>query len=460
MSDLYSVDDYEREGPDEGRSSPWRSPFMRDFGRVVHSAAFRRLQGKTQVFPGHESDFFRNRLTHSLEVAQIAEGIAERLNYVNPFFEKNNISGRLCAAASLVHDLGHPPFGHNGERALDDAMRKHGGFEGNAQTLRIVARIEKKVQDGNGASYGLNLTFRSLAAILKYDRPIPRARRPDRKLVKGFYLTELGLVTKIKQAVTGSRQPLNKGEFKTLECSIMDIADDIAYSTYDLEDSLKAGFLTPASILSSSDAILEEVAKKVSTELKKPFFAKDVLNVLVDLFDNIAGTKSGDSEGIVDLDPLSAFVQRYRASHGLASDGRLRTQLSSQLIGEGIDAVDVEINEEIPALSRVKLSAVAHAKIEVLKQYTYITTIFSSRVSLPEFRGYEVVQGIFQALSGPRGYLLMPDDIRSLHASCDGDLDLQMRIVCDFVAGMTDRYAMEFFGRLHSDTAQSMFKPV
>jgi dGTPase len=111
-------------------------------------------------------------------------------------------------------------------------------------------------------------------------------------------------------------------------------------------------------------------------------------------------------------------------------------------------------------LATVSLNQKAHAKVEVLKQYTYLTTIFSSRVSLPEFRGYEVVKGIFEALSGPRGYLLMPDDVRSLHVLCDGDLDAQMRIVCDFVAGMTDRYAMEFYGRLHSDTAQSMFKPV
>jgi dGTPase len=96
----------------------------------------------------------------------------------------------------------------------------------------------------------------------------------------------------------------------------------------------------------------------------------------------------------------------------------------------------------------------------VLKQFTYQTTIYSSKVSLAEFRGYEVVQGIFGALSSPRGQILMPDDVRQHHAAAEGDLDSQMRIVCDFVAGMTDRYAIEFFGRLHSDNAQSMFKPL
>ena len=116
--------------------------------------------------------------------------------------------------------------------------------------------------------------------------------------------------------------------------------------------------------------------------------------------------------------------------------------------------------EKFPMLSSVRLNDPVHARVEVLKQYTYFTTIFSSKVSLPEFRGYEVVEGVFRALSSPRGYLLMPDDVRFLYQDSEGDLDTQMRIVCDFVSGMTDRYAMEFYGRLHSDGAQSMFKPV
>src|ERR1700720_267785 len=125
---LYGTGDTEREFDEVGEWVPYRSDYVRDYGRVIHSASFRRLQGKTQVFPGHESDFFRNRLTHSLEVAQIAESIAYRLNYHEKLFQIHNIDPRVCATAGLVHDLGHPPFGHNGERALDDKMREYGGF--------------------------------------------------------------------------------------------------------------------------------------------------------------------------------------------------------------------------------------------------------------------------------------------------------------------------------------------
>ena len=185
---LYTDNDKKRLKP-ELASDPasGRTAFRRDFGRLLHSPSFRRLQGKTQLFPGHESDFFRNRLTHSLEVAQVAKGIALHLNASIPCFMKDPIDTDLVEVAALAHDLGHPPFGHNGEKALDDCMKRSGGFEGNAQTLRLLSVIEKKAYadstgnnddpcgievDGTDRRLGLNLTFRTLAAVLKYDRPI------------------------------------------------------------------------------------------------------------------------------------------------------------------------------------------------------------------------------------------------------------------------------------------------
>jgi dGTPase len=215
---------------------------------------------------------------------------------------------------------------------------------------------------------------------------------------------------------------------------------------------LKAGFLSPADILSSDVRLLQRVAEKVSDELNTTFGADDVLSVFTNLFAALGKIESDVG--------LLALADGYRASRNLASSGYLRTELSSQLVGEAIQNVVLHPNTKHPMLSAVSLSKDARAQVEVLKQYTFLATIYSSRVKLPEFRGYEVVSGIFEALSGPRGNLLMPEDVRAQHEVLDGDLDGQMRLVCDFVAGMTDRYAMEFYGRLHSDSAQSMFKPI
>src|SRR5208283_2954453 len=152
MIPLYSAGDRKRLTSSESLNDseelaePYRSPWRRDYGRLIHCPSFRRLQGKTQVFPGYESDFYRNRLTHSLEVAQIAKAIAIRLNATSIHFRLKNrkIEPDIVEFAGLAHDLGHPPFGHNGEEALDECMHDYGGFEGNAQSLRIVSRLEKK----------------------------------------------------------------------------------------------------------------------------------------------------------------------------------------------------------------------------------------------------------------------------------------------------------------------------
>jgi len=328
-------------------------------------------------------------------------------------------------------------------------MREYGGFEGNAQTLRIVSRLEKKIV-GEDSCYGLNLTFRSLASILKYDNEIPERRKEKSKLVKGYYSSEGPLVTKIKEAVL--RDSNNPTNFKTIECSIMDLSDDIAYSTYDLEDSFKAGFLTPADMLSSGDELLDEVATKVKKELGYEFGKLDVLKRLVEIFKGIDGP---DSEEL----SMVKFINMYRASKALASNSNFRTRFSSLLVGNAIKSVNVKVNNVCLALSKVHLSSEVKERVEVLKQFTYVSTIYSSKVKLSEYRGYEVVEGIFTALAGKRGDLLMPEDIRSLLVK-DLPESKRMRIICDFIAGMTDRYAMEFYGRLHSDSAQSMFKPI
>ena len=454
---MYGAGDHGRESGVDGDDYKWRHPFARDYSRVVHSPSLRRLQGKTQVFPVYESDFFRNRLTHSLEVAQIAEGIAERLNAVAPELKsappERKINTKICETAALAHDLGHPPFGHNGENALDACMRVYGGFEGNAQSLRIVSCLEKKVRSDDGRRLGLDLCYRTLAAILKYDKPIPYTRRlEETKPRKGYYASERELVASIKRAVLGEEHIT--GDFKTVECCIMDIADDVAYSTYDLEDCFKARFLTPAAILTSKDRLAAVVAGEVSKHVKGEVKPERVIEVFRDVFEG------APSQASFALDSLPDFARRHRAYEQIADNGYFRMKLSSKLVGDAINSCTLKYDRAHPALSTVSLSDEVRERVEILKHYTFSATIYSSRVKVTEYRGYEVVSGIFKALAGPRGEVLMPDDVRELYEDANGDLGQQMRVVCDFVAGMTDRYAMEFYGRLHSDTAQSMFKPL
>jgi dGTPase len=464
MTSLYTDADQDRLLPSGDGDKPWRDQYMRDYGRVVHSASFRRLQGKTQVFPGHESDFFRNRLTHSLEVAQIAEGIVDRLNHEDEFFKKQPLRPRLCATAALMHDLGHPPFGHNGERALDQKMLEFGGFEGNAQTLRIVSHLEKKVIV-DGHRHGLNLTYRTLASILKYDEVIVGHRDAESKVAKGYYECEAELVARIKEKVTGGKVP-PPGHFKTVECALMDLADDIAYSTFDLEDAVKVGFLTPGFILASSKEMLEEVARTVSRELKRSISAADVLEVFQELFEEMIGTNlvealdQGDQEGVPSRErALEVFAGGERASLNFVGSSNLRTKMSSKLVKDAIEGVVVEVNEEVPALTKVSLNNEAKLRVEVLKQYVYIAAISTHRVKIAEYRGTKMIDSIFDALSGKKGEMLLPDDVRYAHAECSGE-PARRRVICDFIAGMTDRYAAEFYARLHSEAPQSMFKPL
>lgn len=460
---LYEQCDTDRPVPaTDAQAADYRPPFVRDYGRIIHSASFRRQQGKTQVFPGHESDFFRNRLTHSLEVSQIAEGIADRLNHeYAKELDGEKIDGRLCAAAGLVHDIGHPPFGHNGERALDEKMKKYGGFEGNAQTLRILARLEKKERysepRGDDDRAGMNLCYRTLAAVLKYDTVIPKEREPGSDLAKGYYESEQFIVDEIKKQILRGATAPKEGEFKTLECAIMDLADDIAYSVYDLEDSLKAGFLTPASILAVDDTVLAIVAQKVEKALKRDFSSSEVLSTLVDVFQDILPEKE-ESNG----DPLVTFIAAVKSSNKLSADAYRRTKLSSSLVHEFIKGISLEYNKQCPALSKVSFDEDTHRKVEVLKRFTYNAIINSSRVKLGEYRGTQLVSDIFDALSSKErdGFMLMPDDVRQRYLDAAGDDTKQARTVCDFIAGMTDRYAVEFWARLHSDGAESMFKDV
>jgi len=479
---LYSLDDYNRQQSvvTKKEELELRPPFWRDYARLIHSPAFRRLQGKTQLFAGAESDFFRNRLTHSLEVAQIAKSIAMRINSTKFIgkSKKDLIDLDLVAFAGLTHDLGHPPFGHNGELALDECMKDHGGFEGNAQTLRIITRLEKKGEyvepySGRGnkdTRLGLNLTYRTLASILKYDQKIP-INNSDRKkdgICKGYYSSEEEIVKKIKKNVIGKQK--YKGDFKTIECQIMDVADDIAYSTYDLEDSLKAGFLSPMEILSDTldQHFMLRIAEIVTKRTTVKFDLEDVvISLLVLFFD----TGLFESDSILDeirgaandrdmyLRVARKGVEAYAASNLVASNGYYRSELTSGLVDKFINGVEVIWNEENPVFSEVRFSDDIFPLVEVLRNYTYVKFIESNRLKVAEYRGFRIVKETFETLNSNAGSNLLPNDFKEWYDKAPNETE-KRRVICDFIAGMTDKYLIEFYGRLNSENPQSIFKPI
>ena len=459
MRPLYTASDLAREAAVE-KEPEYRGAFRRDYARVLHCPAFRRLQGKTQLFPSVEHDFFRNRLTHSLEVGQIAKSIALRLNHRHSYFSANPIDLDLVETAALAHDLGHPPFGHNGERALDDCMKCSGGFEGNAQSLRILARLEKK-EPQHSPEVGLNLTHRTLAAMLKYDQPIPIRRKKGETLVKGFYQSEHDLVAKIKQSVLGVDAEPGR-QFKTIECQIMDLADDIAYSTYDLEDALKTGFVTVIQMILAvlKKDILEQVKAKLNID--RPTLFKHMMDIWLEpAFDPKSlglDTAALDVQIPEHLALLVAVVQDK--ARQLQGDGTARTQLTSHLVNECIEGTDVpEVDTEFPALSKLYLDDHLMMRIGIVKHLTHALVIQDPRLKIAEYRGYDIVESIFDALSKSGGDMLLPDDYRRRIKTTTDQLERD-RAICDFIAGMTDRYAIEFHERLHSGSAQTIFKPL
>ena len=300
-SPTYSVADTARRVAESDKraqlpGAPVRSPFERDRARVLHSHAFRRLAGKTQVVTPGEDDFPRTRLTHSLEVAQIARELGGALG----------CDPDVTDAAGLAHDLGHPPFGHNGEDALNLVATDIGGFEGNAQTLRILTRLEPKVVDGDGVSAGLNLTRAVLDATIKYPWP-----RPPGGGKFGVYAEDLAAYEWVRAGVPDGR--------RCLEAQVMDWADDVAYSVHDLEDGVHAGLIRVGGLDEAERAEL----CKIAAELYSPWTPDELATVL---------------DALLALPALRDLGLRDRSFAALAAAKRATSELTGRFVGAAVAA--------------------------------------------------------------------------------------------------------------------------
>jgi dGTPase len=390
--------------------APVRTAFERDRARVVHSASLRRLAAKTQVLGPQTDDFVRNRLTHSLEVAQVARDIAHPLG-CHP---------DLAETAALAHDLGHPPFGHNGEQVLDRLAADCGGFEGNAQTLRILTRLEAKSFDDSGQSLGLNLTRATLDACTKYPWVSTGSTTGGAKF--GVYDDDLAVFSWLRQGVDGPR--------RCVEAQVMDFADDVAYSVHDLEDGIVGGGID----LSVLDSPVE----------------------LTGVWETV---RSWYLPG-VDDDVLEEALGRLRAVGtwpGASYDGSRRglailKNLTSDLIGVFCGHVHTATRERHGDAPLVRHTADLVVPVETVHEIAVLKGIAAhyvmrtaERVGLME-RQRELLAELFEVLVATDGAALDASFAEDYTKAADDVA--RTRVVIDQIASLTDGSAVAWHERL------------
>ncbi len=407
----YEARDRERwvaEDPAQKRAD--RDDFARDRARVLHSAGLRRLAAKTQVLaPGHD-DFVRNRLTHSLEVAQIGREFGAALG----------CSADLVDTACLSHDLGHPPFGHNGETVLDEVAAGIGGFEGNAQTLRLLTRLEAKRAHRDGTSAGLNLTRASLDAASKYPWPRDGGPRPTAKF--GVYAADLPVFEWLRQGAPSARA--------CLEAQVMDWSDDVAYSVHDVEDAIASGWLDPRVLHSRTDmgAVLDVAARTYAPDL-----AGDALGAAL--------------ERVLASGAVPAAYDGSRAALARLKD------MTSRLIGHFVLVVEraTRARHGPGDLARFDADLVvpdgARAECAVLKAVAnHFVMTTSARLAVLA-RQREVLLALVEA------YAARPEERLDADFAADlltaGSDAQRLRVVVDQVASLTDARALALHGRWH-----------
>ncbi len=364
--------------------STFRSPFQRDRDRIIHSSAFRRLKHKTQVFVEHEGDYFRTRLTHSIEVAQVARTLASVLG----------LNTDLAEAIALAHDLGHTPFGHTGEDALQALMAPYGGFDHNAQAIRIVTRLERHYADFDG----LNLTWEALEGIAKHNGPVTGPLADPKH----------GDTIPYALAEANAEWDLELNTFASVEAQVAAIADDVAYSHHDLHDGLRSGLFDEADLME--------------------------LPVTGPAFEEVDALYPG----------LDMMRRRHEALRRVF--GRMVEDVIAVAQGR-LEAAQPRSVEEIRAMEAtvIRFSKPLYQELKAIRSFLFTRMYRAPSVMKERARVTQVIEDLFPLfMARPE---LLPAEWHLDVTAADGETGLA-RIVADYVAGMTDRFALQEHARL------------
>ena len=366
------------------RMSSFRSPFQRDRDRIIHSSAFRRLKHKTQVFVEHEGDYYRTRLTHTIEVAQVARTIAGVLG----------LNTDLAEAVALAHDLGHTPFGHTGEDALAALMAPYGGFDHNAQALRIVTRLERHYADFDG----LNLTWEALEGIAKHNGPVTGPNADAKHAGPLPYAL----------AEVNAEWDLALHTHASAEAQVAAIADDVAYSHHDLHDGLRSGLFTEEDLM--------------DLPVTGPAFAE--------------------------VDALYPGLEKMRRRHEALRRvfGRMVEDVITVAQGR-LDAAQPKSVEDIRLMGTtiIRFSKPLYQELKAIRSFLFTRMYRAPSVMVERARVTEMIEGLFPLFMAKPD--LLPPEWRHDLGTARSDTDVA-RLVADYVAGMTDRFAIQEHTRL------------
>lgn len=412
---FYNSFDLERFPETAISETEYRSLFQIERDRIIFSYPFRRLQSKTQVFQSGEYDFYRTRLTHSIEVAKIGRSICDYLRACSDHLnDEFFIDADLTEAVGLAHDLGHPPFGHIGERKLNELMRPHGGFEGNAQTLRILTEL---IYERPGKTKGIAPTRAFLDGVLKYKALFSESTQPASKdqpatYPKNHFIYDPQEVwrsqvfgeNKIPETLN-SPKALNS--HKSIECQIMDWADDTAYSLNDIVDGIHARYITIGSLTewAENQKLDPGASKQVETLCDK---------IRKDSYEPFFGSRIGHFVHACSLRPRTGFLSKQTNRH----------------------TFDLEIDP------------VAKAESKLYKSIALDLIFKSPQLQQIEFKGGYILERLYAAFTENKQLKLLPAQVQQLIASEENEAGRARRL-CDYIAGLTDGLAVRTYKRLY-----------